>query len=361
MHFFHMYDIFTPKYIQRFFMKKDKIYKQIKQDILTGKLKEGDKLPTEFECMEIYHVSRDTVRGAFKLLENEGFIKRVKSKGTFICLPENTGDSKNIYLLVSCYEHLHYASQHSLQIMFDLIAECALAGWNLVPVIFSQTNSPTDIWWENLSRFNAQSKVVIPQLWFANYFKTLSELRAKVALINNDAEIPAELIKYTRSWSHFIEKDSFAGEDAVNYLARRNCRKIALIMDYLENPSNSLRIGYEKALKEHALPCCIMPSQGDVQIEKIKEFYHQENFDGLIVHINEYNLPHNCSFREALGLPQDMPIVTIPCKTSSIYRDRHENIAVVEYQIRQMCRDIVSYLTSSDSQAEYHFYNTSLQ
>ena len=41
-------------------MKKDKIYKQIKQDILSGNLKEGDKLPTEFECMTIYNVSRDT-------------------------------------------------------------------------------------------------------------------------------------------------------------------------------------------------------------------------------------------------------------------------------------------------------------
>ena len=76
--FFYMYDIFRQITYIRFFMKKDRIYKQIKQDIISGNLREGDKLPKEIECMEIYQVSRDTVRGAFKLLENEGYILRLQ-------------------------------------------------------------------------------------------------------------------------------------------------------------------------------------------------------------------------------------------------------------------------------------------
>lgn len=327
-------------------MKKDRIYKQIKQNIISGNLRDGDKLPTEFECMDIYQVSRDTVRGAFKLLEKEGYIKRVKSKGTFICVPEVPLDHKNIYLLVSCYRHLSYASQHSLQIMFDLIAECALAGWNLVPVVFSRTNSPTDIWWENLSRFNAESRLVIPQLWYSNCFKKISGIGTRVAFISNDAELPDDLKQYTGNWSHFIEQDKAAGIKAVDFLAGKKCKKIALLMNCMDDPRNSLRQGYAEALKKYQLPYCALHNHDYLKCEEVKQFYEQEKFDGLIIHISEYRLPNNCSFRDALGLPADIPIITIPRNPSGIYNDCDENIYIVEYQIRKMCHDVVSYLIS---------------
>ena len=327
-------------------MKKDRIYKQIKQNIISGNLRDGDKLPTEFECMDIYQVSRDTVRGAFKLLEKEGYIKRVKSKGTFICVPEVPRDHKNIYLLVSCYRHLSYASQHSLQIMFDLIADCALAGWNLVPVVFSRTNSPTDIWWENLSRFNAESRLVIPQLWYSNCFKKISGIGTRVAFISNDAELPDDLKQYTGNWSHFIEQDKAAGIKAVDFLAGKKCKKIALLMNCMDDPRNSLRQGYAEALKKYQLPYCALHNHDDLKCEEVKQFYEQEKFDGLIIHISEYRLPNNCSFRDALGLPADIPIITIPRNPSGIYNNCDENIYIVEYQIRKMCHDVVSYLIS---------------
>ena len=342
-------------------MKKNRIYKEIKQNIISGNLKEGDKLPTEFECMDIYNVSRDTVRGAFKLLENDGFIKRVKSKGTFIQLPETAPENKNIYFLVSCYEHLRYSSWHSLQIMFDLIAECAMAGWNLVPVIFSQTNSNTDIWWENLERFNSNSKIIVTHMWFSTYFKTLSSLRSKVAFINNDAVIPDNLQKYVNNWTHFIEKDSFAGEDAVRVLHEKKCRKIALIMSGLETPFNTLHTGCRIAVQKFGIEFCMMESgEKSTNLANIRNFYKQEKFDGLILHINEYDLPTNYSLREALGIPENMPIVAVPNKSSNIFYDRHENIAIVEYRIRQMCHDIVAYLTAPQSKIQQYHYNPSV-
>lgn len=342
-------------------MKKDRIYKEIKQNIISGRLKEGEKLPTEFECMNIYSVSRDTVRGAFRLLENEGFIKRVKSKGTFIQLPDTGQDSKNIYFLVSCYEHLRYSSWHSLQIMFDLIAECAMVGWNLVPVIFSQTNSNTDIWWKNLERFNSNSKIVVSHMWFSTYFKKLSSLRSEVAFINNDAVIPENLQKYTKNWTHFIEQDSFAGEDAVRFLNEKKCRKIALIMNGLEIPFNTLRTGCSNAAKKYNINFCAMNCDDkSTDFNKIKEFYKQQKFDGLVLHINEYNFPHDCSLRKAIGIPENIPVVAIPNKSSSIFYDRHENIAVMEYKVRRMCHDIVSCLTSPKNKHQHFKYNPSV-
>lgn len=61
--------------------------------IQSGVLKEGDKLPTEFELCDEYHVSRPTVRSALLKLMNEGYIKRVKGCGTFVTKPKLVQES----------------------------------------------------------------------------------------------------------------------------------------------------------------------------------------------------------------------------------------------------------------------------
>ncbi len=38
----------------------------LKEGISTGRYKQGQKLPTELELCELYHVSRNTVRGALR-------------------------------------------------------------------------------------------------------------------------------------------------------------------------------------------------------------------------------------------------------------------------------------------------------
>lgn len=61
--------------------------KFIKDAINSGELKPGDALPTEAELMEIYHISRATVRHAMQNLENEGYLRKERAKGTFIKYP----------------------------------------------------------------------------------------------------------------------------------------------------------------------------------------------------------------------------------------------------------------------------------
>lgn len=64
------------------------MYKQIvnllRRQMNEGQLKKGDKLPTEPEMMDIYHVSRRTIRTAVDELEKSGIVRRVRGKGTFI-------------------------------------------------------------------------------------------------------------------------------------------------------------------------------------------------------------------------------------------------------------------------------------
>ena len=63
------------------------LIEMIKKSIETGELKPGDSLPTEIETMKQYEISRATVRQALLQLANEGYIRRVKAKGTFVNAP----------------------------------------------------------------------------------------------------------------------------------------------------------------------------------------------------------------------------------------------------------------------------------
>jgi GntR family transcriptional regulator, transcriptional repressor for pyruvate dehydrogenase complex len=52
----------------------EEIVTQLKESILTGRFKPGDKLPTERELVEEFQVSRVAIREALRTLENSGFI-----------------------------------------------------------------------------------------------------------------------------------------------------------------------------------------------------------------------------------------------------------------------------------------------
>ena len=64
------------------------LYKQIVKiigdNVEQGILKSGEKLPSEFELITIFGVSRITVRAAIDELENMGIVKRSRGKGTFV-------------------------------------------------------------------------------------------------------------------------------------------------------------------------------------------------------------------------------------------------------------------------------------
>ena len=60
------------------------LMQQLKEQIESGRLGPGDPVPTEVELMEQYDVSRATVRQSILHLVNEGYVRRIKAKGTFV-------------------------------------------------------------------------------------------------------------------------------------------------------------------------------------------------------------------------------------------------------------------------------------
>jgi GntR family transcriptional regulator, arabinose operon transcriptional repressor len=65
-------------------LKKDQVYHQLREAIVSGKLKAGSKLPRETDLASQYDVSRITLRSSLNRLEHDGLINRVHGRGTFV-------------------------------------------------------------------------------------------------------------------------------------------------------------------------------------------------------------------------------------------------------------------------------------
>ncbi|KPU42481.1 putative HTH-type transcriptional regulator YurK [Oxobacter pfennigii] len=70
------------------------IVNNIKDKIIKGILKPGDKLPTEIEMCSIYNASKSTIRHVLVLLANEGYVYSIPRVGSYIKSP-----SSNNYLI----------------------------------------------------------------------------------------------------------------------------------------------------------------------------------------------------------------------------------------------------------------------
>ncbi|MEF2246016.1 MULTISPECIES: FadR/GntR family transcriptional regulator [unclassified Paenibacillus] len=62
----------------------DDVVKQLQQQISSGNLQEGDKIPTEPELMEMLGVGRSTVREAVHVLVHAGLLEKKQGYGTFL-------------------------------------------------------------------------------------------------------------------------------------------------------------------------------------------------------------------------------------------------------------------------------------
>ena len=73
---------------------KDLFYRTVQQElknqIISGQLREGEILPSENSLADTYHITRTTIRHALDELVKEGYIQKIKGKGSIVSLPNST-------------------------------------------------------------------------------------------------------------------------------------------------------------------------------------------------------------------------------------------------------------------------------
>lgn len=78
------------------------LFSQLQKDILTGKLKPGQKLTEQAICKE-YKVSRTPVREALRQLETEGLVENILNRGAFV-VGLSQQDFEDMFELRKIYE-----------------------------------------------------------------------------------------------------------------------------------------------------------------------------------------------------------------------------------------------------------------
>jgi GntR family transcriptional regulator, transcriptional repressor for pyruvate dehydrogenase complex len=87
----------------------DQLYGQILEQIVSGALKEGDKLPSEKELCLMFEVSRPVVREAMMLLQADGLVVARQGSGTYVQRRPPQGliaiaGASDIAGILRCYE-----------------------------------------------------------------------------------------------------------------------------------------------------------------------------------------------------------------------------------------------------------------
>lgn len=77
--------------------KYNQIYQVLSGEIIEGVYRNQDKLPSEHNLVERFDVSRETVRKALNVLQENGYIQKVKGKGSVV-IYDDTMDFKISHL-----------------------------------------------------------------------------------------------------------------------------------------------------------------------------------------------------------------------------------------------------------------------
>ncbi|HWC84560.1 MAG TPA: GntR family transcriptional regulator [Pseudonocardiaceae bacterium] len=94
----------------------DRLATMVREQILAGKLREGDRLPTEAEISTSYQVSRNTAREALRVLASQGLvtIRRGGTGGVFVTLPSPAQIAESVQVGVGLMAENHRISPQAL-------------------------------------------------------------------------------------------------------------------------------------------------------------------------------------------------------------------------------------------------------
>ena len=284
------------------------LYKMLSEQIKSGRLTCGDKLPQESEMALQYGVSQGTIRKAMQMLREDGMVERTRKKGTFITEQKTPAP---ITILLPCPNYLSVrciSTDTLLDILDGAMSAAARHGVRVETVPASTDNTePETIDWQNLDFISSESRVIIYGLWYRKLFPFLRERRCRVALCHSMArpEILTAIQGY--GWNLFALNNYSGGFRAVEYMIARGCRRIAMSCLNLDEPGHPLVQGYQDALRKHGLP--LDRSLMFHDMEEAAAVQRQSGFNGLLMDNQNFFTGNSKKFTELLGIRPDTLVV----------------------------------------------------
>ncbi|WP_018662654.1 GntR family transcriptional regulator [Heyndrickxia acidiproducens] len=297
--------------------KYEKIKQDIREKILSEEYKVSEKLPTESELMEMYHVSRFTVRHAIDELEKENFVYRIQGGGIFVDnwkeKPKSAIKNKTIGLITT-----HIADYIFPNIITGIDNYISNYGYSIL--IANTQNNPEK---ERKSLTNLLSNelsglIIEPTRSALNnankgIYDNIKSMGIPMLFINavyDDMDIP-----------YLIMDDEKTGEMITNYLISRGHKQIAGIFK-VDDKQGVLRMkGYIKAYQDHPeisnMSEIMMYQTEENKINMFKKLHtslkRPEFAPTAIVCYNDQLAFQVINFVKEIGLkiPEDLSIISV--------------------------------------------------
>ena len=228
--------------------KYQNLINYIQEQITDGQLGPGEKVPSENQLAERFHISRQTVRKAIGTLEEEGLVQRIRGSGTYVSFDRRKNlEKRNSIAVVTTYvdsyifprilqgmQNTLYESGFSVQIYItnntldrekgilkDLLKRDDVAGM-IVEGTKSGLPNP------NLELYRHLMMRKIPLLFFNTYYPEL--------------EVP-----------HVSLNDADTAYKAVRYLIEKGHQKIGAVLKLDDGQGRQRYLGYLRAMEEAGL------------------------------------------------------------------------------------------------------------
>lgn len=224
------------------------LMEQLKEDILSGKIQAGEKLPSENELAAQFCISRHTVRKALSILENEGYITAQHGKGTF-CSKRmiHRHNSHNIAVvttyisdyifprLIQGMDRVLTANGYSI-----ILKNTGNSRTNEAKVLQEMLNKPID----GLIIEPSKSQILCKHV---SLYKMLDQYEIPYVFIQGS--YPQMLDK-----PRILMDDCQGGYMLTKYLIETGHQKIAGIFKADDSQGEQRHLGYAKALREAGIP-----------------------------------------------------------------------------------------------------------
>lgn len=217
--------------------------------IAEGKLNAGDRLPSENELTERFGISRQTVRKAIGLLEEQGTVRRVRGSGTYVSFDrrENLERRNRIAVMTTYVESYIFPKtiQGIEKILFERGYSVQISFTN--NTLEREKNVLTDL----INRDDVAGIIVEgtksglpnPNLYL---YRQLMNRKIPIVFVNTfypELAVP-----------HVSLNDVKAAETAVNYLIGKGHENIGAILKLDDGQGRLRYLGYLKAMEAAGLP-----------------------------------------------------------------------------------------------------------
>jgi len=236
-----------------------KVYEEIKKDIENGILASGTKISSEKQLAAKYGVSTITVKTALGLLTEEGLVKRVPGKGTFVAeqgsnavskdtRPERAGERRPIIGVV--LEHV--STPFGLDMMYHMDRIAMEKGYRLC-IRFSYTDQERETEEIDFLLSLGVCGLIIMPSHGSHYNTKILKLvvdKFPVVLIDKSLEgIPVPSV---------CTNNEQCSKTLVDFLAGKGYRKIGLVTSQNDGISSikERKKGFYDGLAANSLPIC---------------------------------------------------------------------------------------------------------